>query len=93
MPDLSENDVQEIAAGVTRGLAALDMELKDHGAEPYVYVEVPKRPGLTAEQMDKRKAEAMAYRLVEPEEKLLSHKEFIACQSESHLPRQPAPPA
>ncbi len=61
------------------------------GPEPYVYVETPARPGLTAKQMDKRKAEARSYKLVEPEERLLSYKEFLACQSESHPPRQSAP--
>ncbi len=93
MRDLSEESVKEIASRVTTGLTGLDVDLHDHGAEPFVYVETPLRPGLTAKQMDARKAEARSYKLVEPKERLLSYKEFIACQSESHPPRQSAPPA
>lgn len=48
------------------------------GPEPYVYVEEPKLPALTAKQMDERKAEAMAYDPVPTGERLLSYKEFCA---------------
>lgn len=77
-PELSEEDVDKIATQVTRGLADLDIEFKEHGAEPYVYVEGPSRPPLTAQEMDKRKSEAMAYDIVPASERLLSYKEFCA---------------
>jgi len=77
-PELSEDDVDKIAARVTRGLADLDIEFKDHGAEAFEYAEGPKRPPLTAREMDERKREAMAYNPVSAAERLLSYKEFCA---------------